>query len=230
LGVRRLRWLSADVIVGALVVAALLGFFVWGSSRLAAVLLQATAQATPIELGRPNQTATASPEAATQAVAATVTAAATAPPPLLSLTNVPVALQFEQTAWVLVIVDGSEAFRGLVAPGNVQEYLGQDSVEVFTGNGAGVRVNYGGVDHGLMGGFGEVVYRIYTLGGVVTPTASPTPEVTDTSTPRPPTETQTPRPTPSPRASGETAETPTQAPTPTVRPTETVPPSPTSGG
>jgi hypothetical protein len=37
-------------------------------------------------------------------------------------------------------------------------------------------------DQGVMGVFGEVVHRVYTLGGVLTPTASVTP--TETATPR----------------------------------------------
>jgi hypothetical protein len=226
LGARRLRWLSADVLVSAIVVVALLGFFLWGSSRLAAVLFQATPQATAIELGRREGTSTPSFDPTAEVAATATLVVATAPPQVVALTNVPVSLQFEQTAWVTVIVDGAEVFRGTVQPGNIQEYLGQEAVEVFTANGAGVRVNYGGVDYGPLGGFGEVVYRIYTLTGAITPTASATPEVTETSTPRPPTETQTPRPTPSAQPSA-ASETPTRAPTPTVRPTETVPPSPT---
>jgi hypothetical protein len=232
----RLLWMrrlfSADLLVGGAVVIALLAFFAWGGTRLAGVLFSATQAATPIELGRPDDTLT--PNIAPTAGAGTPTsqvvtlAETVAPPPLQALLDVPVTLQFEQTAWVLVSVDGAETFRGMVAPGNAQEYLGATSVEVLTANGAGVRVIYGGSDQGLMGGFGQIVHRIYTLGGVVTPTASPTPEVTDTLTPRPVTDTPTPRPTPSPRFSPTPTLRPSLAPSDTPRPSETIPPSPTS--
>jgi hypothetical protein len=62
------------------------------------------------------------------------------------------------------------------------------AVEVTTGDGSGLRLFYQGDDQGLLGGQGEVVLRIWTLAGVITPTPTVTPTVT-----------ATPRASPTPR-------------------------------
>jgi hypothetical protein len=103
----------------------------------------------------------------------------------------------EQTAWLRVVVDGAESFRGRVSPGELLEYLGQEVVEVTTGNGAGLHVFYNGEDQGSLGGLGEVVTRLWTRSGAVTPT--PTATRTPTATPLQsltPTPSMTPAPTP----------------------------------
>ena len=218
-GLGRARWLTADVLVGGIVIVALLGFFIWGSTRLAGVLFVSAPAATPLTLGRPSNTQTPG-----LTLAVELSPTATVVPPIQTLTEVPVTLNFEQTAWVSVTVDGVEEFRGLVALGNTHDYLGQTSVEVLTGNGAGVRVIYGDRDQGVLGAFGEVVLRIYTLTGAQTATASPTPAVTDTLTPTP---SNTPVPSPTPRLSPTASRAPTLGPSATLRPSETPPPSPT---
>jgi hypothetical protein len=96
----------------------------------------------------------------------------------------------EGSAWVRVVVDGEEVFRGRVSPGELLEYLGQEVVEVTTGNGAGLRVLFNGEDQGTLGGLGEVVTRLWTVGGAVTPT----PTATRTPTATPP-QSATPTPT-----------------------------------
>ena len=64
-------------------------------------------------------------------------------------------------------------------------FVGQGVVEVVTANGKGTRVIYNGVDQGLMGQLGQVVDRLWTLQGMVIPSATvtPTPSMTPTSTP-----------------------------------------------
>ncbi|MCX6065216.1 MAG: hypothetical protein NT121_05615 [Chloroflexi bacterium] len=91
-------------------------------------------------------------------------------------------------------------------PGSALTFDGNERIEVLTGSGAAVQILYNQQDLGLMGSFGEVVNRIYTLNGVETPTPtpSPTPTITPvpsatmkpTFTPRP---TSTTRPTITPR-------------------------------
>ena len=60
-------------------------------------------------------------------------------------------------------------------------------VEVVTGNGKGTRVVYNGADQGVMGELGMVVDRLWTLQGMVIPSATitPTPSITPTPTKTP---------------------------------------------
>ena len=103
--------------------------------------------------------------------------------------------------WIEVIVDGELEFQGRALAGETFEYLADQVVEVSTGNGAGVRVFYNASDQGLMGELGQVVSKLWTLEGILTPT----PTVTRTPLPTS-TETETPIPSPTPPLT----ETPTE--------------------
>jgi hypothetical protein len=59
--------------------------------------------------------------------------------------------------------------------GETREFTGNSVVELWTGNAKGTRVVFNGNDQGVLGNFGEVVIRLWTLEGVVTPTPSPQP-------------------------------------------------------
>ncbi len=95
-----------------------------------------------------------------------------------------------ERSWLRVHVDGELVFEGRAQPNATFVYDGNESVEILTANGAGVRVAYNQRDLGLMGGFGEVVQRIYGARGILTPTITPTLPATETPTP-----TITPSPT-----------------------------------
>jgi cytoskeleton protein RodZ len=89
-------------------------------------------------------------------------------------------------AYLEVEVDGKidpGGFSGRVQPGETYDFVGRQSVKITTGNGAGIRVVFNGVDAGLMGRFGEVVSQNYTPTGVLTPVPSAT--LTPTITPTP---------------------------------------------
>lgn len=109
--------------------------------------------------------------------------------------GVQVYVTVSQRAWMRAIVDGEVVFEGRVIPGNAYPYEGSESVEILTGNGAGLQIFFNQQDLGPMGQFGEVVDRIYTIGGVLTPTPTitSTPTETPRTTPTPPT---TPTPAP----------------------------------
>lgn len=94
----------------------------------------------------------------------------------------------EQRAWTLIVVDGQTQYEGQAEPGTVLQFDGAEQVIVRTGNGAGLVVTYNGQDIGPLGERGEIVERIFTVGGQITPT--PTPTITPTYTPVP---TATPR-------------------------------------
>jgi transcriptional regulator with XRE-family HTH domain len=204
---RRPRWLSADFFLAAGLTLAVIVVLVWGLGRVMAALRE-RAQSSQAEAGFLIPSATASEtatvammEVASGTVPVVVAGDTPVPTPLPSL-NVPagvvnVRLLAERSAWVRVIVDGAEAYRGRVLPGALLEYQARNVIEVATGNGAGLRVFYNGQDEGTLGGFGEVVTRLWTLAGAITPT--PTQTRTATATPRvtrTPNATSTLRPTP----------------------------------
>lgn len=180
---RRLRLLSPDVLVAAIVTLGLGLLLLWGGSQIAAgLVVTATAPRTPVT--------------PTRAVAATATSPAAEvaptqplPTPLANYVGVHVLVRAEQRVWLRVTVDGAEAFAGLMKPGDSQEFVGQSVVELVTGNGKGTRVIWNGIDQGTLGEVGEVADRLWTLDGMVIPTPTITPVPTGTPPP-----TRTPRP------------------------------------
>jgi hypothetical protein len=95
-----------------------------------------------------------------------------------------------QRAWMRVSVDGKVEFEGRVTPGSAYPFAGNGRIELLTGNGAGLEVYFNQKNLGVLGGFGEVASRIFTVDGIITPTATITP------TPQPPTPTSPVTPTP----------------------------------
>jgi hypothetical protein len=102
-----------------------------------------------------------------------------------------------------VTVDGEVKFEGRTEISKDYTYQAARQIEVLAGNGSALRVAFNGRDMGMMGSYGEVVDRIYTVQGVFTPTATP-----------PPTPTASPNVTATPST------------TPTVTPSSTVTPMP----
>jgi cytoskeleton protein RodZ len=192
--VRRTGWFSSDLVVAATIALGTLALLIWGGGRVMASLRSAAA---PADESSPLLIPTA-----TASIAPVATAATEAPAPALGLPSitptlpplnlpsgrVSVRLLAVQRAWVRASRDGVELYRGRVEPGAVIDLVGDQVVEVTTGNGAGVRVSYNGQDLGLMGGLDEVVTLLWTLDGERTPTATvtPTPTVTvpPSATPR----------------------------------------------
>jgi transcriptional regulator with XRE-family HTH domain len=98
-------------------------------------------------------------------------------------TDVRLHLVILQRAYLQVDVDGKTMFAGRVQPDETYDYVGQRTVTISTGNGAGIRVIFNGIDEGPMGRFGAVVSHTYTPTGVLTPipTVTQTPTITPTS-------------------------------------------------
>jgi hypothetical protein len=96
-----------------------------------------------------------------------------------------------------VSVDGEIEFEGRVIPGSAYQFSGQERIELLTGNAGALQIFFNQNDLGVLGDYGEVIYRVFTAEGMllptpsVTPTATatlevtPTPEVTLTSPPTP---------------------------------------------
>jgi cytoskeleton protein RodZ len=189
---RRPRWLSFDLAITATIILAVFAILIWGSSRLMQSIRQG-GQATDDEMAFliPSETPTMTntplgestpvPSDPTGETAEEETEIPTQPLVLGLNSEVNLRLVARQRAWVRVLVDDEEVFAGRMLPGEEQTFTGQQSVVVSTGNGAGVRVYYNGQDQGTMGDVGQIVVRVWTLDGVLTPT--PTQTLTPTASP-----------------------------------------------
>ena len=230
------RLLSADFLIGGLVVLFLGGFVLWGSLRVSAMRSEAaggthtpTAPSIADILLLPEtapETATGAPIGAaleithtaalpasfdtqaapllpeeTNAAGGTVaaTTAVTVTLPASGGAPIEIYLVVRQRAWLRVLVDGEVAFEGRVAPGRAYTFQGEERVEFLTGNGAALQVFYNQTDLGILGTMGEILHRVFTLEGVMTPTATLTftPAPTQEATPTPPV-TATPGPSATP--------------------------------
>jgi cytoskeleton protein RodZ len=200
-GIRRLRRLfTPDLIIAFVAVVAVVGFLIWGGTRLAATVLNPSAITPTAQVLGPTGTPTPT-------LISNITPTASPPPPGLSFNNVQLSLVVEKRTYARVSVDGAVKFEGILLPGAKQDFVGQSVVEVTTGDGASIRVLLNEQDMGLMGGVGEVVTRQFLPSGVVTVTATITLTPSETL---PPSETPTPT-TPA-------SETPTLTPSKTKRP------------
>jgi hypothetical protein len=91
----------------------------------------------------------------------------------------------QERAFMRASVDGKIEFEGRVLPGSAYTFQGKDRIEILTGNGAALQVFYNQQDQGPLGLFGQVIDRVFTSQGVLTPTATITPTSTVTSRPSP---------------------------------------------
>ena len=207
-------FIASDLVFGGGMAIMLLLFAIWGIGRVMMVRSTTLPQATSpsisdILVGTAPPTlpqevtlipAQDTAEASTLAVTQTLELAT-----LAADINVQITLTSIEQSFMRVIVDGNVQFEGRTVPGTDYPYQAKNQIEVLVGNGAGLKVTYNGRDLGLMGNFGEVVDRVYSVAGVATPTTSPQP--TSTVTPKvtlTPTNTLTPTPsvTPSPKSGG----------------------------
>ena len=191
-------WFSTDIFVIATITLGVIVVLVWGGQKLftnigrgddsAAVASSADA------ISQPTAISTPSPAVSVLAEATLLTTDdPTATPTLILnvLDTVNLQVIAERESWVQVLVDGKEAFRGRMRAGEQSDYLGEERVELFTGNGGGIRVIFNGQNQGLMGYIGQVVIRVWTPRGGQTPTPTQTltptasPEMTETATPTP---------------------------------------------
>ncbi|MCQ3937619.1 MAG: hypothetical protein DPW18_11315 [Chloroflexi bacterium] len=211
-------FIAGDLIFGMMMVVILVTLAIWGVGRVVS-LQEEQAQPTapsivdvlgdePLPTASAEATLAADDPAATQIVGGAVLAVTEEGTPEAAA-NVTVSLFALERVFVRVSVDGEIVFEGRMAPRETQVFNAESQVVILTGDGSALRVTYNGRDLGLMGGAGEVVNSVYTVAGVVTPTAT-----------IPPTPTNTPLVTPT------FTSTPTPTSTPTLTPTATVTPTP----
>lgn len=199
------RFFSADVLVGLLISVGMIAFVAWGAVRIFA--MQSGGELTPtapsiadVLLASPTATATFTPQPVTptplaqqelpnfptQALPTNAAGDAEVPPDgdagasIEGASRVQIYVAVHNRAWMRATVDGEIEFEGRVMPGGAYNFAGLDSIEILTGNGAALQVFYGQADLGRLGAYGQVVNRVYTAEGIVTPTPTITPTPTET--------------------------------------------------
>ena len=188
------RLLSPDILIGVTFAIFLVVFVVWGAIRIFAVntaqvpmptapsiaeVLLATATPSPAPTGLDStdggaETPTLAPEPVILPDGSGADATAVFIIPTAGGPGVQVYVTISQRAWLRALVDGKVEYEGRVLPGSAYPFVGASRVEILTSNGAALQVFFNGQDMGVSGDFGEVIDRIYTSAGVITPTPSPT--------------------------------------------------------
>ncbi|MBI2861389.1 MAG: helix-turn-helix domain-containing protein [Chloroflexi bacterium] len=99
----------------------------------------------------------------------TIAAPAIAPPPgppIPSSTPTPSGIVIEvlatQRSWVRVVVDTEQRFEGIMMPGDKQQWIGQQSILLRTGNAGGIDISLNGRRQASLGQPGQVVERSWT--------------------------------------------------------------------
>lgn len=71
----------------------------------------------------------------------------------------------ERPSWIRVMVDGVESFQGTVPPGETLDFTGRESVSFRVGDAGAVEVHLNGENLGLVGEYGDVEDREFTVEG-----------------------------------------------------------------
>lgn len=182
---RRPRWMTSDLFISIGIVLIVLVVLIWGGTRLVGLASQSGQAAqmtasfepsTPISSPEANLAVNPGQEASLPASTPILAEETLIPTPPLQLgSGVNLRIVATQHAWVEVSVDGEEVYQDRMVPGEILDYSGRESVTVGTANAAGIRIFFNGEDQGVMGDEGEIIIRVWTLGGVITPTATITP-------------------------------------------------------
>jgi hypothetical protein len=182
-------FIAGDLIFGIGIVVLLVGFAIWGVSRVLELQSQREVQPTApsiseILLASPNPSLfTATPTYVSLDAFPGESTVTVVIPTLNADVNVQVNLVAVERTYMRVIADGETVFEGRVVPGTAYPFEAVDQIEVLVGSGAAIRIVYNGRDMGLLGAFGQVVSNIYLADSIVTPTGAPSPTATITLTP-----------------------------------------------
>jgi cytoskeletal protein RodZ len=182
-------FIAGDMIFGVGMAILLVGFAIWGVSRVLTIQSQREIKPTAPSI---SDVLLASPDPAYFTATPTflpVEAFPGAPTVTVEIPtqNVNAEVQLNLVAvertYMRVTVDGEVVFDGRVVPGNAYPFEAESQIEVLVGSGAAIRTVYNGRDLGLMGTFGQVVNNIYSGTEIITPTAMPSTTPTITLTP-----------------------------------------------
>ena len=193
-------FIAGDMIFGVSMAILLVGFAIWGVSRVMNIQSQREVKPTAPSI---SEVLLASPNPSSSTVTPTFLPVESFPGEATVTVEIPTQnanaevqlnLVAVERTYMRVVVDGEVAFEGRVVPGNAYPFEAESQIEVLVGSGAAIRTVYNGRDLGLMGTFGQVVNNIYLGTEIITPTALPTATGTITVTP-----TNTASPTVTPR-------------------------------
>jgi cytoskeletal protein RodZ len=210
-----LRSFPGDWFLGAILIVAVVAFIIWGTIRISSLQaapnpietvpsIAEALQATPVEslseMPPPSETPLPGPVETQNSPG--LEGNPIAPPPeevppetpVPTVSDAPVQIYVSvlRRAWMRVTVDENVEFEGRVVPGSAFSFSGEFQIELITGNGAALQVFFNEIDLGVLGVYGEVVYRVFTPQDELLPTptitpvptstplASPTPQQTDT--------------------------------------------------
>lgn len=211
------NFFSLDLLVIAILFIGFGAFVVWGANRIlranetsgsptdlpeVADVLLATGSPTPQgsitpveEGGSPDQTETPLPEEPTPIFT-----------PLPNNSPINLVIIPRQRAWVRVVSDGEMVFEGRMLPGDAYDFTGEKNIEILTGSAGALQVYFNEQDIGALGLIGQVANLIFTEEGLVLPTPTNTPTITET-----PEQTLTPTPSPTPSQTLQPTSTSTEA-------------------
>jgi cytoskeleton protein RodZ len=211
------NFFSLDLLVIAIFFIGFAAFVIWGANRIFGLNETSSAPTDLPEVsdvllatGSPTPQGSNTPSDETVGQDQTETSAPEDPTPIFTpLPNdSPINLVIipRQGAWVRVISDGEMVFEGRMLPGDAYDFTGQENLEILTGSAGALQVYFNEQDIGAPGLVGQVMNLIFTEDGLVLPTPTNTPTITET-----PDETLTPTPSPTPSQTLQPTATPIES-------------------
>ncbi|RPI94652.1 MAG: DUF4115 domain-containing protein [Chloroflexi bacterium] len=202
-------FIAGDMIFGVGMAILVVGFVIWGVSRVMMIQSQRDIKPTAPSI---SDVLLASPDPLSLTATPTFLPVDAFPGEATVTVEIPTQnvnaevqlnLVAVERTYMRVVVDGEVAFDGRVVPGTAYPFEAESQIEVLVGSGAAIRIVYNGRDLGLMGTFGQIVNNIYSGTEIITPTTLPSATATITPTPTntvPPTATSRFTATPVPSA------------------------------
>jgi len=192
--------LTPDVLVGGGVVVLFLALSIWGISRISSVKKENSQPTAPSisqillnssdDMGTTTatfQSEFVSPDMEFNGTPIAQTGGseilATATFPVIDNAPLQIYIVAHQRAWMRIISDGKEVYRGRVVPGNAYPFSGNEQVELLTGNAAALQVYFNQTDLGILGVVGQAMGLNFTKNGMQTPTPIFTATATQTIAP-----------------------------------------------
>lgn len=188
--------ITPDLIIGGAIVISLLIFALWSVSQITAARTQQNEPNNLIALPQsllstpelhltatlPEIHATRNPEDDRQQTQ-TDLPSNTEPTQFVNLAPLQINIIANQRAYLRIQTDGKTVFNDRVSPGNAYSFSAEKQIELLTGNAGALQVFFNQNDLGVLGVVGQVSSQIFTISGVVTPTAQFSPTPTETLQP-----------------------------------------------